>query len=278
MQLENKIDDPLKSSLMLRRLTQRALKILDCVSLDYGKGETSLWVEDMGVHCYSVSHTLSIIFVAVPVLLIVCFAFPVIVFATLRGNKGELRSKSALFCQYGYFHRAYKQDYAHFWDSLVHIRKFLLATISVLPHTYSNKMKGYFAGIVLLFSSVLQAALNPLSNVHLDNMETGSLLISSLVCLLSGVSNSPEGMRLEFWISFTTLLLILIFAGCLAFVYCWLRIRLICGGSKEHSKYDRIDGVERGLSPYEQVMKFRSVSGDLDERLLGKKDEDGSDQ
>lgn len=122
--------------------------------------------------------------------MILGLGFPVIVFWKVYRRRARLHA-SIVVSRYGYFYQSYYAGFAY-WASLVHLRKAFLAAISVLSLTFSNQLKENIALLVLVFAIALHMQCKPYKEQKLNRIEAGSLVISSIMILLEGITRSPE--------------------------------------------------------------------------------------
>lgn len=186
------------------------VQIFYCTHVDLGNGGSLYWAEDTSIECYKDSHKYLVIFAGGPLLVFICLGFPVSLFVNLYLKRKTLHS-AVMVSRYGYFYQAYCASHAY-WEVLVELRKGLLAVISVLSHTLSEELKLYVSSIVLLLAVALQTHCSPYKAQKLNRMETASLFITAFVCILQGVTISPEAnSNLETVMSAGILVLLLSF-------------------------------------------------------------------
>lgn len=125
------------------------------------------------------------------ILLTVCLAFPSFLVWKIHQLRSKLKERKVLY-RYGFFYKAYSTKY-RWWRIVVLGRKALLAFFSVVWGAFSDELKEYIALFVLLFALGFQTRFNPHKYPGENWMETGSLMVSSVACVLEGMIRNPDG-------------------------------------------------------------------------------------
>lgn len=173
-------------------LTKSAIRIFQCVDVfDETHLENhdvrSLWESDTSVECFVGSHFAMSMVVGIP-LLSFSFFFPICLALCLIQARNQKRlDSSKVWETAGLFYRGFEDKFL-FWDSMIMLRKALLAAIVVYAYSLGGSLQGLLASIVLLMSLFLQTKLDPFKKSlgHLNHLECASLFISC-VMFLSGV-------------------------------------------------------------------------------------------
>lgn len=165
------------------------VQIFYCVPVEWSGGTYWYWAVDTNIQCYSSSHKILMVFGGGP-LVIVGLGFPAIVFWRVYRRRDCLHTPMVV-SRYGYFYQSYYAGLAY-WASFVHLRKGLLAIVSVLSLTFSDQLKENLALLILVLATTLHTHCKPYKEQKLNRMETASLVISSIMILLEGITRSPE--------------------------------------------------------------------------------------
>lgn len=242
------------------RLTQKMVQVFYCVPVDLGNGTRWYWAEDTSIQCYRESHIYLVMFAGAPLLIFVCLGFPIGLFVKLYRKKRPLHS-GLMLSRYGYFYQGYFANFAY-WEVLVQVRKGLLAVISVLSSAISEELKVYFALAVLMVAVALHTWCYPYKQQKLNRMEISSLFISSFVCLLEGVTHSPEGR--EKWATLLSVVIMVFLIGFVAYMmfeYLRLHIRSMLTWLEEQNEYrEHTGGIFSWLKVSGNVLISQSKS------------------
>lgn len=198
------------------RITQKVAQIFYCVPVELKDGKKWYWVEDTKIVCSSPPHKYLAIFAGIPLLVFVCMGFPITLFVKLYRRRSRLHT-DVVVSRYGYFYQGYDARCAY-WGVLVQARKALLAVISVLSHALSEQLKGDLFLFVLLLALGFHICYNPHKERKLNRMESASLLVSCIVCVLRDMEQTSEGsLAVEFWLTTFNVVLIIGFVVYMAF-------------------------------------------------------------
>ena len=116
--------------LLYPTIVSLALQDFRCVEVD---GESRL-LEDFEVLCWSSSHTLVSLAVAIPSLIVWAFGVPLLWFLFISTNKKDL-SLVSLRKKLGFVYFGYKKEF-YFWEIIITYRKALIIFISVYLTTF----------------------------------------------------------------------------------------------------------------------------------------------
>lgn len=180
-------------------LAKLAVRVFQCKEVHDGTTEaernqkTTLWDMDTSVECFKDSHSTLSIAVGVP-LLCFSFFFPVLLALYLIRvrNLGRLESPHIQEIV-GLFYRGYEEKYVY-WDSLIMLRKALLAAILAFSHRLGGNLQGLLAVSVLLLSLFYQTRYDPFKRSlgNLNSLERASLLTSNFVFLSGIIIHDPQ--------------------------------------------------------------------------------------
>ena len=168
-------------------LTKTVVNVLSCVdvhdSMDLGDDSTTAyWAMDTSLECYEGSHAALAALVGWPTLFIFSLGFPVTVAFVLLNerNKHDMK-REWLFESMGFMYRAYSGKYV-FWESVIMLRKAVLAVIVVFSYSLGGNLQGLLGVCVLVLALYFQIVCGPFSSEFkdLNNYEGLSLLVSAM--------------------------------------------------------------------------------------------------
>ena len=174
-------------------LTRVAVNVLACVdvydsaTLD-DDSTTAYWAVDTSLECYKGSHTVLAVLIGWPMLLLFSVGFPVAFASVLisQRSKGGLKGE-LLFEAAGFMYRAYSGDYV-FWESIIMLRKAVLAIVVVFSYSLGGNLQGVLAVFVLTAALYFQAVCRPFRSEFEDlNKYEGLSLLTSASTFLSGL-------------------------------------------------------------------------------------------
>lgn len=180
-------------------ITKAGINVFYCVHVHdvttlEGAEETHyLWALDTAVTCYENSHLNLVLFVGIPVLFF-SLLFPISLASGLIFARGR-RTLECVWVQetVGLFFRGFEQRFI-FWDSIIMLRKALLAAIVVFAYSLGGNLQGLLAVGLLVLSLFLQMGFSPFKSTYgyLNQLESMSLLVSILTFLTGVTLNDPE--------------------------------------------------------------------------------------
>lgn len=180
-------------------LIKAAINMFYCVDVHDGTTLEEIddthayWALDTSIRCYAGSHRNLMLYVAVPVLFLsVTFPFSLavgLIFAR------ENRKLETVWVQetVGLFFRGFERNYVY-WDSMILLRKAVLATIVVFAYSLGGNLQGLLAVGLLVLSLFLQMSFRPFKETYenLNRLESTSLLVSILTFLIGVTLNDSE--------------------------------------------------------------------------------------
>lgn len=141
-------------------ITRRLIRVLYCVETSDGEEETYYWTEDTSVECYSGSHgwLLGVLVVPCCVLLI---AFPIWtgIYLISKRDNNEL-STEFVRETLGFVFAAYREEVI-FWDSIIILRKGLIALIVVFSYPLGGSLQGLICVFILFVALIMHVIVVP---------------------------------------------------------------------------------------------------------------------
>ena len=184
-------------------LTRILTNILNCVDA-YVTQEAELhrsrrWIEDTTVHCYHQSHALLACAVGYPFLVILSLGFPITFACVFVCHAKENANSGWIFETAGFMYRAYSPSLV-FWESIIMLRKAVLAIIVVFAYPLGGNLQGILGTFVLVLALYFQTVFSPYrSEFDVLNKIEGLSLLVSLVTFVSSLffndDNVPTGVR-----------------------------------------------------------------------------------
>jgi len=171
-------------------VTRRLIRILYCIEIIDGTtpddtSKETYWTEDTAIKCYTGSHGILVAALVIPMVAIVSIAFPILsAWVLIRrrrlGTLREFKSKET----FGFMFRGYRDEYV-FWDSIIMLRKALLALVVGFGYPLGVNLQGAIASLILFVSAQIQLWLSPVAGKYssLNAAETFSLTISAITFL-----------------------------------------------------------------------------------------------
>ena len=167
-------------------LTKTFVGILDCVevydSIDSEFDVTSnYWSTDTKIECYKGPHALLAFLLAWPLLILFSFGFPLITACVIVKNVEEDYERGWIYETCGFLYRSYKKNYV-FWESVIMLRKAVLAVIVVFSYPLGANLQQVLAGLLFTFVLYLQMLCCPYRPEFdsLNKMESLSILVSAM--------------------------------------------------------------------------------------------------
>lgn len=190
------------------------IRVFYCIRLN--PGTKRFWVEDTNTICYEQQHLVLVGAGGVPIMLFMCFGFPLFLFCMLYSNRNHLRSKNMLnnFC---FLYKDYDEK-APYWEVLIYMRKAAIAVITVLGETLNVQVQGYLAIATLVVALLLQSEISPYTSLELNQLEVMSIGISIMVFIVAGLVQNmhedPLGTTILSW------LCVCVIAGYVLYIVC----------------------------------------------------------
>ena len=202
-------------------ITKTLVDILNCVEVHdstvAGIDETTdYWAVDTSVECYERSHAALAYLLAWPFLVIFSVGFPLsVAFLVVKKVKEDYKD-GWIYEVSGFVYRSYSKRYI-FWESVIMIRKALLAVVVVFSYELGFKVQAVLASFVLTMALYFQMKCRPYREEFdsLNDVESLSILISSLTFVCStffGVEHVSDEVRV-------LISVLLCFANVLFFFY-----------------------------------------------------------
>ena len=134
-------------------LSKTLANVLNCVEVHtaddpFAEGTTYRWTVDTSVHCYEGSHTLLAAAVGWPFLVIFSVGFPVAMAAAILKQVKADYKKGWIYDVASFMYRSYKRQY-RFWESIVMLRKALLAGVVVFSYQLEANLQQVLSVFVL---------------------------------------------------------------------------------------------------------------------------------
>ena len=168
-------------------ITKTAANALYCVdvpdSIDAENDHTvRYWAVDTSLKCYEGSHAVLAAVIGWPVILLISFGMPLILAGFLiKQNTTEQTEESWTAEATGFLYRAYKERFI-FWESIVMLRKSVLAVIVVFSYPLGVNIQGILAISLLSLAIYIHVCCQPFKDdfAFLNALETSSLVVSQL--------------------------------------------------------------------------------------------------
>ena len=170
-------------------ITKTAANALLCIHVYASDDETTLhWAMDTSIRCYQASHAVLVGAFALPALFIVSFGFPVTLAIVLtRGRHPQASMPSWLTEATGFLYRAYDERLA-FWESIVMLRKSLLAATVASGSVLDGNVQGVMAICVLTVALYVHTLFQPFKTEFGPlNLYEGASLVVSQLTFASGI-------------------------------------------------------------------------------------------
>ncbi len=172
-------------------LSKTLANVLNCVEVHtaddpFAEGTTYRWTVDTSVHCYEGSHTLLAAAVGWPFLVIFSVGFPVAMAAAILKQVKVDYKQGWIYDVASFMYRSYKRQY-RFWESIVMLRKALLAGVVVFSYQLEANLQQVLSVFVLSLALYLQMFCRPFREEFdvLNDIESASLLVSLLTFVSS---------------------------------------------------------------------------------------------
>ena len=167
-------------------VTKTAVNVLVCITIDHFCDDTSassrFWAVDTSVECNEGSHSVLVGTLGWPVVLLFSLGFPVglafaLVFIRRYAPERDVWYNEAT----GFLYRAY-DDRFFFWESMIMLRKSLLAVIVAFGYSLGPNMQCVLALGVLTVARYFHTLCRPFDQAfdELNAYESASLFVSQL--------------------------------------------------------------------------------------------------
>lgn len=171
-------------------LTKTFVNILNCIEVNdstsiFFDSISNYWAVDTSLKCYEGPHAVLAGTLGWPLVVSFSLGFPVALACSIvRFANGENYKEGWIYDVAGFMYRSYK-PYFIFWESIVMLRKALLAIVVVLAYPLGADNQSVLAVAVLLLSLYVQKTCCPFRNEFekLNDFEGYSLLVSSVTLL-----------------------------------------------------------------------------------------------
>ena len=177
-------------------ITKTAANALLCIRVHESDDEATLyWAMDTSIQCYQASHAVLVGAFALPALLIVSFGFPVtLAIVLIRARRPEPSSMPSWLTEStGFLYRAY-DDKLSFWESIIMLRKSLLAVIVASGSVLDGNVQGVMAVCVLTVALYIHTLFQPFKKEFgpLNLYEGASLVVSQLTFVSGSLFNNDS--------------------------------------------------------------------------------------
>ena len=168
-------------------VTKTVINILNCIKVHDSTvflqdSITYYWAVDTSQECLSGSHAVLAGVAGFPILILFTVSFPLVSAAILltRRSRTSLLNKW-LFATAGFMYRSYNPKFI-FWESIIMLRKALLAIVVVFAYPLGGNLQGVLSSCVLIIALYVQAYCRPYRKEfkELNFYEGLSLLVSTL--------------------------------------------------------------------------------------------------
>ena len=169
-------------------VTKTGVNILNCVDVhdsiiaDFDH-TTSHWALDTSLECYKGAHGILAAIIGWPIVAAVSFGMPIILaYVLIKQRSMDPAKNSWLFEATGFLCRAYKDRFV-FWESIVMLRKAVLAVLVVFSYPLGTNIQGILAVCMLMLACYTHVCCQPFKERfdRLNTYETASLFITQLI-------------------------------------------------------------------------------------------------
>ena len=224
-------------------VTKTAVNVLVCVRADIScdrSASSRYWAVDTSVECNEGSHSVLVGTLGWPVVLLFTLGFPVglafaLVFIRRYAPERDVWYNEAT----GFLYRAY-DDRFFFWESMIMLRKSLLAVIVAFGYSLGPNIQGVLAISVLTAALYFHTLFRPFDKAfdQLNAYESASLVVSQLT-FISGLLLSDDRVSEEVHVLLSTFLIISV--GGLSFFF----LLTFCNTFVSYARIQfRLDGLE----------------------------------
>ena len=229
-------------------VTKTAVNILVCVTADVSCGGAvkpshDYWAVDTSVECYEGAHSVLVGTLGWPVVLLFSLGFPVGLAFALVSVRRYAPERDVWYNEAtGFLYRAY-DDRFFFWESMIMLRKSLLAVIVAFGYTLGPNIQGVLAISVLTAALYFHTLFRPFDRAfdQLNAYESASLVVSQLA-FISGLLLSDDRVSEEVHILLSIFLITAI--GGLSFFFFRSFCRTFVSYARIQFKLDGVEDVE----------------------------------
>ena len=237
-------------------VTKTAVNILVCVTADVSCGgevgtSVDYWAVDTSVECYEGAHSVLVGTLGWPVVLLFSLGFPVGLAFALVSVRRYAPERDVWYNEAtGFLYRAYG-DRFFFWESMIMLRKSLLAVIVAYGYTLGPNMQCVLALGVLTAALYLHTLLRPFNKAfdQLNAYEGASLFVAQLT-FISGLVLNDSRVTYE-----SQILLSIVLFLAIGGLSCFLLSRIF----KSLAKYSRIVLEIEGIDSIESWGSIHAV-------------------
>jgi predicted outer membrane repeat protein len=165
--------------------------------------QVSFIQSDLQIQCYGREHTLFLLCVGVPALIVYIFGFPMLSIVFLKKNSGKKISDQSMY-RYSMFLNGYRPE-RFFWECIIALRKAVVTFVSVFFVQMGVFLQTYMAILILFVFLTAHVAARPYATEVLNRMESLALVTSFLtlylgIILFLGVQNDAIENTIPFFL------------------------------------------------------------------------------
>ena len=134
---------------------------------------------DYNIQCWSETHTLWSLGLAIPAIIFWAFILPAPLFLFMKKHKTELYTQEYA-SRYSFLYRGYKKE-IYFWEMLIFLRKYCLIFIVSLSTFISSEIQIYISLYIIWIALSLQSKYNPYQLEKLNYLESVSLICAAVI-------------------------------------------------------------------------------------------------
>jgi len=169
------------STVMILYLTypnilKSTLSLLSCQRLDDGNSHLN---EDFSIECWTNTHVLWVIGVALPSILIWGIATPLIILRAMMKNRKTL-NKKMFYLKFSYLINGFHDKY-YYWEFLILYRKLILTILVAFLQSADKNVQALIALALLIVFVVIQLKFKPFCVDGFNKMEVRSLFCSAVI-------------------------------------------------------------------------------------------------
>lgn len=174
-------------------VTKIALNVVSCIRIyDSSQidsaGSSLYWPMDTTIQCYKGSHSFLASLLGWPVVLLFSIGFPFSLSFFLTKNPSARLEHHWVHETAGFLYRAYSENFVY-WESIVMLRKAILAVIIVFGYQLGSNIQGIVAVCLLSLALNLHHVYRPFRKEFSDlNIYEGTSLLVCLLAFASGLS------------------------------------------------------------------------------------------
>ena len=172
-------------------LTKTLLSIFSCIEVHDATvvdddSTSNYWAVDTSIKCREGNHALLFWLLGCPLFILFSFSFPIAAGYTIIKNVADDYKEGWIYDVSGFMYRSYRKKFI-FWESLIMLRKALLATVVVFSYPLGANLQQVLAAFVLVVALYLQTKFRPyrIEFDDLNEVESACILVSSLTFISS---------------------------------------------------------------------------------------------